>query len=265
MYGKFFASAFTGSMYGAGPDVFAVWGYVIANTVDAQIELNPHLIAGMIGMTPERASAAIDYLCAPDTNSRSKAEGGRRLVQEGEIAYRVVNHSAYRSIRSEDDRRAYNCQKQREHRARVKASVNTPVNDSQSLSAQAEAEAVSSKQKQRQNQKHTEAAGAASAVDGGFPELSSEGNQALQALARASRNPTAWVAEVRAWLDGMRGKHYPPNVVSRALWEMTVAGTEPNARALAGFLRKAALPEPIEQHPGETAGDTFIRMTGGPQ
>jgi hypothetical protein len=54
-----------------------------------------------------------------------------------------VSHENYRSIRSEDDRRAYNREKQRESRARRRAS-NQAVNDSQAksaLSAQSEAEA----------------------------------------------------------------------------------------------------------------------------
>ena len=151
MYGKFFASTFTGSMYGAGPEVFAVWGYVIANAVDSQVELNPLMLAATIGTTPERIAEAIEVLCAPDPRSRSKGNEGRRLIREGEYAYHVPNFLAYRSIRNEEDRRAYNREKQREHRERVKHSVN----DSQSLStlsAQAEAETVSRDKRQRKKQ-----------------------------------------------------------------------------------------------------------------
>jgi len=139
VYGKHFASTYTGSMLGAGADVFAVWGYVIASTVDGQVELNPAHVAALVGMTPEAVDRAIAYLCAPDPRSRSKVEDGRRLVREGEFAYLVPTWSAYRAVRNEEDRRAYNRQKQAEHRAKVKASVN----DSQSrlpMSAQAETE-----------------------------------------------------------------------------------------------------------------------------
>ena len=52
MYGKIFASTFTGSMFGAGSDVFAVWGYVIANAQDSRIELNPRMLASTLGSTP---------------------------------------------------------------------------------------------------------------------------------------------------------------------------------------------------------------------
>ena len=118
MYGKFYASTFTGSMYGAGADVFAVWGYVIANAFQSQVELNPQLLSGVLGMTPDRAEAAISYLCSPDPNSRSKTHDGRRLVREGQFAYFIPNHAVYLSIRNGAERREYNREKQAEYRAR---------------------------------------------------------------------------------------------------------------------------------------------------
>ena len=142
MYGKFFASAFTGSMYGAGPDVFAVWAYVIANTRDSQVELNPVLLASTLGTTQERVQAAIDFLCAPDSRSRSKDAEGRRLLREGEYAYSVPTFAAYRAIRNEDDRREYNRIKKAEQREREKAeasNVKDSVIDSQRKSAHTEA------------------------------------------------------------------------------------------------------------------------------
>lgn len=143
MYGKFFASAFTGSMCGAGSTVFAVWGYVIAHAVRARVELNPILVAAAIGTTPAEVTAAIEYLCAPDPDSRSPANDGARMVREGAHGYLVVNLEAYRSIRNEDDRRAYNREKQRESRARKRAreDVKPDVSRRQPPSAQAEAEA----------------------------------------------------------------------------------------------------------------------------
>ena len=120
MYGKLFASAFTGSMYGAGSAVFAVWAYVIANTESSQVELNPRFLAGVIGETEDKIRGAIDFLCAPDPTSRSKVADGRRLIREGEFAYQVPNFAAYRNVRNEDDRREYNRVKKAEQRQRDK-------------------------------------------------------------------------------------------------------------------------------------------------
>lgn len=158
MYGKAFQSMYSGSMMGAGADVFAVWGYVIANAVNGAVELNPVFLSAVIGMTPDRAQAAIDVLCAPDARSRTKDEDGRRLVREGQFAYRVVNHEKYRAIRDEDQRRDYMRDYMRNRRAeqkRAKAaesvkrvrtrkprvnSVNSPL--AQLAHTEAEAEAV---------------------------------------------------------------------------------------------------------------------------
>src|SRR3989338_2531118 len=50
MYGKHFAQTYTGSMFGAGPVVFAVWGYVIANARrDGTVEVNAQLVAAAPG------------------------------------------------------------------------------------------------------------------------------------------------------------------------------------------------------------------------
>lgn len=149
MYGKFFASAFTGSMMGAGSDVFAVWSYAIAHCVDGQVELNPKLLASVIGTSEKRAEAAIGFLCAPDPNSRSKTDDGRRLVREGQFAYRVPNHGHYLKIQNEGERREYNRIKKAESRSR---GVKARVNDSQAMSAvsaQEEEEAYTDKEEKK--------------------------------------------------------------------------------------------------------------------
>lgn len=140
MYGKHFASTYTGSMFGAGPELFAVWGYVIANTVESQIELNPIAIAPALGMTPEAVARCINKLCEPDPNSRSKVADGCRLIREGQFAYHVPNHNSYRLVRDEQDRREYNRLKKAEGRSR---GVNTRVKKSirvSSVSANTEAD-----------------------------------------------------------------------------------------------------------------------------
>jgi hypothetical protein len=126
-------------MLGSGPEIFSVWAYVIANAVDGSVELNPRLISICIGISAEKAEEAITFLCGPDPNSRSSEEEGRRLVREGEFQYRVVNHSVYRNMRNEEERRTYNRDKQREHRAKIKMSKMSNLSmtnvDSQTMSA----------------------------------------------------------------------------------------------------------------------------------
>lgn len=131
MYGKFFSSTFTGSMFGAGSEVFAVWGYVIANAIDSTVELNHNLLAAVLGSTPEKMEEAIQFLCRPDPKSRNPDEDGRRLIPIGQFNYHVVSHEIYRALRNEQERREYNRLKQQESRERRKGNVNPNVNDSQ--------------------------------------------------------------------------------------------------------------------------------------
>lgn len=118
MYGKIFSSTFSGSMFGSGPEVFAVWGYVIANAYESRVELNPRMLAAVIGTTPEKIESAIEFLCQPDPNSRNPEHDGRRLVREGQYQYLVVSHQIYRGMKDEQERRAYNAQRQRVSRAK---------------------------------------------------------------------------------------------------------------------------------------------------
>ena len=153
MYGKHFASTYTGSMYGAGVTVFAVWGYVIANTVDSTVELNPKMLAGTLGCTESEVQVAIDYLCSPDTGSRNPSEDGRRLVKEGSFQYHVVTHAVYRNLQSNADRRAYFREKQRESRERKKQKINNAVNLTSFTvkpmsNVSTQAEAISNKQEE---------------------------------------------------------------------------------------------------------------------
>jgi hypothetical protein len=146
MYGKLFSSTFTGSMVGAGPTVFAVWGFVIANAQKGRVELNPNLLAAVIGATIDDIEKAIAYLESPDPRSRSKTFDGRRIIREGQFQYVVANFEHYRQIRNEDDRREYNRVKQAECRAKKKAAlavkdVNVTVIDESAQSAHTEAEA----------------------------------------------------------------------------------------------------------------------------
>lgn len=105
-------------MYGAGLNVFAVWNYIITKTHHGVIELNPKMLANTLGGEPREIEDAIEFLCKPDSSSRTKAEGGRRLVKEGEFQYRVVNWEVYHGIKSEEARREYNRVAQVKHRAK---------------------------------------------------------------------------------------------------------------------------------------------------
>lgn len=141
MFGKFFASTFTGSMVGSGLNVFAVWGYVIANTrQDGTVEINPPIVAAVLGCAVGEVTSALDVLTSPDPNSRSKKEEGRRLIQQAAFLYSVPTYADYRAIRDDDGRKEYMRQYMQGYRDKKKA-VNVNVNSGKTRLAQAEAEA----------------------------------------------------------------------------------------------------------------------------
>ncbi len=128
-YGKHFESMYTGSMFGMGADVFAVWGYVISSMrvtkLEAHAELNPRLIGAVIGMSVERVVAAIAKLEEPDPQSRSESHGGSRLVAvtkktPGPVQYLVVNGYKYRYTPDEQSKREKDRNRQRRARAKKK-------------------------------------------------------------------------------------------------------------------------------------------------
>jgi len=74
---------------GAGTDVFAVLFYVIANAYKDTIELNPKLVANILGCTPERVQDAIDRLCLPKPQGGSAKTDSSILERVGQWQYRI--------------------------------------------------------------------------------------------------------------------------------------------------------------------------------
>lgn len=130
MYGRIFEGLYEGSMVGAGSAMFAVWGYVIAKMkpdpeVGAQVELNPDLLAFVLGEDPGKVQSVIERLCGPDAKSRTPEKEGRRLIRVGQFSYQVVNGVKYMAIKNAEnkraaDRQAKRDQRQREAEAKVK-------------------------------------------------------------------------------------------------------------------------------------------------
>jgi len=123
MYGKHFASMYSGSMVGAGALNFAVMGYVIAmmktdKQYGAVVELNPKLLAAILGEGEQEVAQAIAFLSEPDEQSRSKEADGRRIVQVAQFEYQVVNGAKYMAIRNEEERREQNRLNKRAERER---------------------------------------------------------------------------------------------------------------------------------------------------
>ncbi len=122
---------YEGSLVGKGPVVFAVMGYVIANQkpdrqLGSQVRLNAVLLATIIGTERKEIEKAIDFLCAPDAESTTPDNEGRRLVRVGQFDYQVVNGAKYLAIRDEEVRREQNRVAQAKHREAVNKCAKKP-------------------------------------------------------------------------------------------------------------------------------------------
>ena len=109
MYGKIFSSLFEGTMIGKS-DMQHVFMYMLAVAdKDGYVDKQPSLIAFQIGIPLERVTAAIKDLSAPDMQSRSREEEGRRIVLsapgERDWGWHIVNKGKYDSIRDAESRR----------------------------------------------------------------------------------------------------------------------------------------------------------------
>jgi hypothetical protein len=124
VYGKIFERMFTGTMYGSGPVVFAVWAYVIAcSRPPGVVSLNPKLLAATIGCSTEEIKDAIDFLMRPDAESATTDEDGRRLVHVAGLDYHVVSWQKYRDMRDEEERREYQRQWIADKRSRLRSTT----------------------------------------------------------------------------------------------------------------------------------------------
>lgn len=107
------------------------------------VDMTPSAIARRTHVPLEIVLRGIERLSAPDPESRSPQEEGRRIVlldTHRSWGWRVVNYLHYRNIRDEDGRRKYMREYMRNKRSTGKHSVN-PVNSCKPQLAKAEAEA----------------------------------------------------------------------------------------------------------------------------
>lgn len=124
MFGKVFASMYEGSMMGQGPETFAVWTYIIANSdLEGFIELNPKIIGFKIGMSEGAVAEVLDKFLEPDSRSRTKEQQGRKLEKLGEYLYRIINYEKYRAMRNAEVRRESNRVASAKYRAKHKGLV----------------------------------------------------------------------------------------------------------------------------------------------
>jgi len=108
MFGMVYASLFTGSLRGRSDAILVFVNMIATADRDGIVDKHPRAIADETGLTLEQTHAAIAELMAPDPDSRSPGNDGKRLVLLDEHrtwGWRIVNHGKYRAMRSEEEKR----------------------------------------------------------------------------------------------------------------------------------------------------------------
>jgi hypothetical protein len=124
LYAKLFTSIYQGTLRGNSHGLLVFTNLLAHCDKDGIADIHPRAIAEEVGLAPDQVRAVLDELEAPDEESRSPEEGGRRIVRVDEHrawGWRVVNYVKYRAIRNEEDRREQNRRAQEAWRKRRKA------------------------------------------------------------------------------------------------------------------------------------------------
>lgn len=97
---------------------------LVLSDEDGVVDKTPRAIARITNVPLEIVETAIEKLSAPDPESRTPDEDGRRIVLidgNRNWGWRIVNYDKYRKIRDEEARRISNRSYKREQRARERA------------------------------------------------------------------------------------------------------------------------------------------------
>lgn len=108
-FAKVFESLWDGSLAESW-ETWSLFVFMLAHAdADGVVDMTPTAMARRSSIPIERVRAAIDVLSAPDPDSRTPDDDGRRIVlidDHRTWGWRIVNHARYRARRDEDARRA---------------------------------------------------------------------------------------------------------------------------------------------------------------
>ena len=151
MYGKIFASMFSGSLYGDWEAIVTLTVMVVLADKHGDVDMTCEVLSARTSIPLDIIRRGIASLEAPDPKSRTPDDEGRRILRVSDTrdwGWRITNYNAYREMRCADERREYLRQHQSTRRAKLKG---TDVDSCLQVSTPStKAEAVSRKQRQKQ-------------------------------------------------------------------------------------------------------------------
>jgi hypothetical protein len=122
MFAKIYDTIYDGSLRADWRALVTFQQLLILCDAEGFVNKTEEAIHHRTGIPLEIIQHGLNVLSSPDPASRSRQEGGRRLLlinPEVNWGWRIVNHAAYRAIKTTEELRDYWSGKQRESRANL--------------------------------------------------------------------------------------------------------------------------------------------------
>lgn len=123
MFAKVFSQIFDSSIAENWQTRHVFMDLLVLSDSDGCVDMTAEAIARRTNVPVEIVRKSLEELCAPDSNSRTSGNEGRRLVpidSNRAWGWHIVNYSHYRVVRDEEARREYHRNYRREERAKKK-------------------------------------------------------------------------------------------------------------------------------------------------
>ncbi len=129
-YTKLFSSIVTSTIWCEDDKTRIVWITMLAlKNRHGQVAGSVPGLANMAHVSVDDCRGALEKLKSPDADSRSTENEGRRIVAV-DGGWQILNHAKYREAMSADERRTYQADWMKKHRAKKKAAKQPPVDSS---------------------------------------------------------------------------------------------------------------------------------------
>jgi hypothetical protein len=169
---KLFSSIVTSSIWNQESDHRVVWITMLAlANSHGQVLSTLGALARIANVPPEVCQAAVESFLAPDADSRTKDDDGRRIrVIDG--GWELVNYELYRQMLSDEERREYQAEYylKRKQAKDLRGVNNRQQSSSLSREAEAEAEAEAHTQKRARDSSFAELTTVRQAINAMFAQ-----------------------------------------------------------------------------------------------
>jgi len=199
-YTKLFGSIVASTIWREDDKTRLVWITMLAiANKHGEVEASVPGLADLSRVSVEECRISLAKLEAPDPDSRSSEQEGRR-IEKVAGGWRLINHAKYRAKLSVDERREYLTQKKREARARQQMSTN--VNKCPDLSTPSTQAEADTKAEAEEALKPTASAGAVTRKKKEPAQTDEEWLAGLQTvLAYEHLNVAAQYSRAKVWCE----------------------------------------------------------------